>query len=260
MPVLPFDSLDLVPEELRSGAKPVEGSDDKVTVNVVLNDTLKEFRENNIAISQQRDELQVANSNLFRIVGEDTKAFEDDLMNLRETARRVNDGELKAPTDIEEELAKRSTAMIANYEDQGKKERSETLAWKTKASDIQMRLENTYIDRAVTDAVLNEKSGVRPEAMADILSRARDRFVFEEGKVIPKNGDATIYGPTGTEPQTPLEWILETLKPAVPYYFKESSGGGANGGDTLTGGVSSADLSSMTAKQRLAYANLNLQK
>jgi hypothetical protein len=94
-----------------------------------------------------------------------------------------------------------------------------------------VKLRRTYVDRALTDVVLDESMGVHPKALADILGRAYQVFeVSDDGKLTPKRGEAVVYGADGVTPMSPKEWV-QSLKEDAPYFFKGSNGGGSNGGE-----------------------------
>lgn len=55
MPDIVYDTLEAIPEGLRENAK--KGDDGKFTVKVVLQSKLDEFRDSNIRVSKERDDL-----------------------------------------------------------------------------------------------------------------------------------------------------------------------------------------------------------
>ena len=256
MPDIFFETLDSVPEAFRDIA---EEKDGKVAINVVANSKLKEFRDNNIKVSTERDELAKKVAALTSILGEDVDAdeFASELAELRDTAQKVKDGKLKADGDIAKEVEARVAAMRSDYEKRLQEAGKEASAWKDKAGVSESKYKRSLVDRAVTDAAVAEGSGVETKALPDILERARKVFqVDEEGKLIAKDGEATIYGGDGSTPMTPKEW-LEKLKGDAPYFFKQSNGGGA-GGNTdgkLPGGMSQEEWDKLPAKKKLEYAN-----
>lgn len=232
MPILSFDSLDMVPEELREHAKADETSG-KVQINVVPAVKLNEFRDRNISITKELDEAKGNVGKLSQIVGDKPDEFVQELDRLRKVHKRVQDKELVDSTSLEEAVSQRTTEMRTGYEDQIKAKSNEVNAWKQKAEELDTRFKKSLIDRAITDAVLDAKSGARPEALADILQRAYGTFrVTDDGKIIPHQGDAILYGSDGSSPMTPGEW-LKKLGEQAPYFFKSSTGGG--GGSTIPG-------------------------
>jgi len=253
MPDIIYDTLDAVPEGLREGAKQVDG---KVVVNVVLKAKLDEFRDNNVALATERDTLKTTVATLTGIVGEDPQAFTQQLEELRSTAQQVKDGKLKGTDAIEAEVNARVGSMKSDYERRLLETGRDVQTWKEKANEADTKFRRSLIDRGVTNAVLAEASGAQPQALPDILTRAYGVFqVDEKGHLIAKDGEATIYGSDGATPMTPGEW-LEKLKETAPYFFKQSSGGGAGGDGNggLPNGMGTEDFQKLSGAQQLALA------
>lgn len=254
MPIITFDSIDNVPAGLKEFAKTEDG---KVTVNVVPSVKLDEFREKNISLSQQIETTGPILARIKEIAGDDLDAFSTDLNGLRDIAKRVQDGELKTNDQIEAAVADRIKAVKDGYEDNAKALRTDVQTWKGKAETLEERLNRTRIDKDITAVVIHPESGVRPEALPDVLERAYRLFKVVDEKIVPMKGEATIYGANGADPMTPAEWIVK-LRDEAPHYFKGNTGGGANGGkDGKIGGFSQAEIAKMTPQQKLALANAN---
>ena len=236
MPELAFDSLDKVPEELREHA--VE-QDEKVLINVVPKTKLDEFRENNINIAKERDELNQKYSKVQEVVGEDLDEFQKQYNDLLETKRLVEAGELVKNTSLDEAVQKRTAEMKSDLEGKIKSLEQDRNAWKEQTHSLQNRYNQREIDRYVTEAVLDPELGARPEALPDILRRAHDAFtVKDDGSIIPMENDQVVYGSDGTSPMTNKEWLLK-MKKEAPHFFKGSSGGDAGGGGGSVPGGSS---------------------
>ena len=254
MPIITFDSKESIPEGLGEAAKQ---NGEKWEVNVVLKSKLDEFRENNIALSEERDNLKATNESLSKIIGEDSEAFVNELTDLRKTAQQVADGKLKASNDIEAEVENRVKAMREGYESQIAELTTKNKAANEAVAEGQRKYNNTVVDRYITDAVLNPESGVNPAALPDILARARGIFkVAEEGKVVAmKSDNVVLYGADGATPMTGEEWVA-ALKKDAPHFFKSNTGGGAGGSDKkYPNGMSKEDFEKLPASQRLRYAN-----
>ena len=253
MPEIFFDSLDAVPADFRDIAKTGEGG--KISINVVAKTKLDEFRDTNIAVSAERDKLKTTVEKLSAIVGEDADAFSTELEGLRATAQQVADGKLKGNDSIEKEVANRVASMKTDYENRLQAQGKETKAWQEKAESAEGKFRRSVVAQAVTNAVVAEGSGADPKALPDILERAYKVFHVEDnGALVPKEGEATIYGGDGTTPQTPSEW-LGKLKESAPYFFKRSTGADAGGnGKGLPGGISQADFDKLSGAEKLALA------
>lgn len=252
MPIMNFDSIDQVPEGLKEFAKTEDG---KTTVNVVASVKLDEFREKNITLSKQLEAVTPTLARVKEIAGDDLDAFVTDVQGLRDIAQRVKDGELKTDDQIETAVQDRIKVIRDGYEDNSKALRKEVADRETKVLSLTEQLNRTRIDKDVTSAVISPESGVRPEALHDITTRAYSLFKIEDGKLVPKNGEATIYGGDGTSPMTVSEWLVK-LRNEAPHYFKGNAGGGAAGGkDDKVGGYTNAQIAAMTPQQKLALAN-----
>lgn len=256
MPLLQFESLDMVPEGLREHAKQVDGDASKVTVNVVPQAKIDEFRDNNIKISKERDELLERIGPLQAIIGEDAEAFVASLEELRLTQQRVKDGDLKEGRALEEALTKRTEELRRSMEERIQGEGKEKAAWKSKHDALDFRFKQSLVAASVKDACIAEGAGVDPRAIRDITQRALSVFQADDhGKLTAMAGDAPIYGADGMTPMTPSEWLVK-LKEEAPYFFQGSNGGGA-GGDPVhkVHGRTTEQLKGMSASERLALAN-----
>jgi hypothetical protein len=256
MPIFTFDSLEVIPEGLRSYAK-AEG--DKVQINLVPQDKLDEFRDTNTNLVKERDALQKQVELLAPIVGEDPGAFQADLVELRATAQRVKDGSLTEARKIEEEIIRRTEDMKKSLEEQIRAAQKEGANWKTKAGEIEGTYKRTLVSSAIKDAAIDPEMGVLPGAIGDILARASGVWrAQDDGKVLAYQGDLQLYGADGGSPLTPKEWISK-LKDEAPHYFKGTHGGGAGGDTTQRGplGKTAAEMKNLTASQKLELANGN---
>lgn len=226
MPVLTFDTLEVIPEELRGEAKQHEG---KFQINVVGRSKLDEFRNNNTALARQVEDLNSWKGKVAPLVGDDVDKFATDLNGLRSTAQLVADGKLQTSDKIETEVTNRvkakSEALEAQLRDMGQKVSGLTGdrdGWKSK-------YERSMLHQQVTTAVVGKDSVANPEALPDILSRAESLFeVQPDGKLIPKKDGQTIYGSDGASPMSVNEWLTKLVGEAT-YLGKSSQGSGATG-------------------------------
>jgi hypothetical protein len=254
MPIINFNSLEEVPAELREFAKADEETG-KVGVNVVANQKLVEFREKNIDLSKKLEAVTPTLARVQEIAGEDLDAFVNDLNGLRDIAQRVKDGELKTDDQIEAAVQDRIKVLKEGYEENSKALRKELTDTQQKAVSLTERLNRTHIDKEVTASVIVPESGVRMEALPDVLQRAYTIFKVEDGQLVPKRGESVIYGSDGASPMSVAEWLTK-LRDEAPHYFKGNGGGGAAGGDKeKVGGFTAAQIAGMSALQRLELAN-----
>jgi len=258
MPDISFDTLEAIPEGLREGAKQVDG---KFVVKVVPAAKLDEFRETNVAIVKERDALKLFKEALAPVVGEDPVAHAARVRELHQLEQQVKDGALKGTDAISKEVQDRVAQMKADFERQNGDLATRLSTAEQKAVAAEERYNRSIVDRAVTQAVVDETSGALPSALPDILTRAYNVFkVDASGKLVAKDGEAVIYGGDGASPMTPKEWLAK-LKVNAPYFFKNSSGGGANGGNGLDNGaggfkgpLSRVDYAKLAPAAKLAYA------
>lgn len=254
MPDITFKSLDEIPEELRKGAKEVDGA---FTINVVANETLKEFRNNNINIAKERDAWKSKFEKVAPLIGDDLEAFAQELPELRKTAQLVADGKLKGDDKIEQTIAQRVAEMQAKFE--GEKNGMTTKINGLMSSEAQwkQRYERSVLDQQITNAVIAADGVANPSALPDILARAASLFAVEEdGSVVPKKGGEVIYGSDGVNPMSPKEWLTKLVAEA-PYLGKQSAGGGAQGGKgnpQAKFGMSDADFAKLPPQERIRLA------
>lgn len=253
MPDVTFNTIDEVPEELREGAK--AGDDGKVTLNLVTKSKLDEFRNNNVAVSKERDEALTMAERFKKVIGDDPDAFQTELEELRQTKQLVDDGKLKKNEDIESTIASRTENMKQSYEVKLSEREGVIEALNGKLAQAEEKFKGTIVDRAIRDAALSEDLGVNPVAIDDIAMRGMQVFgVYEGDEILSKKGDTTVYGEDGVSPLKPGEWI-KSLSKTHPHYFLKSTGGGAEG-DTQSkfGGLSESEFNGLSAKKKLELA------
>ena len=254
MPDIIFDTLDQVPEGLKEAAKTNDAG--KIVVKVVPQAKLDEFRDRNIAVSKERDELVAIATKAKELLGEDFDAAATSLNELRSIAQRVKDGQLVENKGLEEALTERTAKMREEFQAENQRLAGLAKQWQDKFGQTDQKLRRTYVDRAITDVVLDEASGVHHKALGDILGRAYSVFeVGDDGKLTAKRGDAVLYGSDGATAMSPKEWIA-TLKEEAPYFFKGSNGGGSSGADgNSINGMTTSEIAKLSPEQRLQIAN-----
>lgn len=258
MPSITYASKEEIPQGLQEFA--TENDEGGFVVKVVPEAKLDEFRNKNIELSKQIETTGPVLARIKQIAGEDFDAFETDVQGLRDIKRRVDDGELKTNDQIEQAVADRINKVREGYEANEKAERQKRVDAEGRVQTLQQRLDQTEIRHGVTNVVIHPESGVRPEALPDILERAYKLFKIVDGKSVPMNGESTIYGANGADPMSYVEWLVK-LRDEAPHYFKGNAGGGADGSkSTKKGGFTQAEIDKMTPAQKLAVANGTLLK
>lgn len=257
---LTYDTQDAVPEDLREHATAKDG---KFVVSVAPSKKLDEFRTNNVNVSKERDSYANVLARLKTDVGLDTEKLDDfvtSFAELRKTQEQVEAGKLVKDTSLDEAVAKRTGAMKADYEGKINALTTANQNLTKEIQDLTQQVNNNVIDRHVTAAATDEKSGIRSDALNAVIREAREFFVVEDGKLVARDSDKNvIYGADGATPITPMEWIKTKLSQSAPYLFKESQGGGANGGGGGSGNLTAAQIAAMTPEQKMAHARAQNQ-
>lgn len=131
---------------------------------------------------------------------------------------------LIAKGDIDTVLKKRTERLQADYDKKlgGEAERA------SKAEAKAAKLAERTLAGTLRDAAI--KTGALPEAMEDIVLRARGIWTLnDEGDAVAVDGDGeVILGKDGKTPLSPAEWA-ESLREAAPHLWPRPQGGGAQG-------------------------------
>ena len=221
------EELDQMPEALREFYVESDESG-KFDLSTDQSNRIREFRENNIALTQQvreRDaDLQKAQSELDSAKGEVQKRFEKELL---------SEGK------IDELLAQRTEAMRGSYEDK--------LVEITKAhTEAEKTLDIHIVENQIRDAAI--KAQARNDRAVDHIIRAVRPHVKRDGtQAVRVDGSGnTVMAEDGTTPQGILDLVAE-MKISDAFLFAESSGSGANGGGVTNSG---------TGKQRIRRSEI----
>lgn len=266
MPISYYDSKDAIPEDVRDAAAEVKDGEHKGkwSVNLVPRKKLDEFRTNNESLANKVREAEELVGKFKGLAGGDPEKFDFDafakqLNELRATEQGVKDGKLKKSDEIDAELQKRTSQMREGHERTVADLNQQLAALKAKLESAEQAYDRTFVDREVANAVMDEKLGVHPTAMQDIMARAYDVFKVSKDKTLEprgKNGEL-LYGEDGATPKTVREWIDHDVRKTWPHYFKQSKGGGAGGGDgnAPMGGFSQAEWDKLSPEQQLNIIN-----
>ena len=178
---------------------------------------LDEFRNTNVALLKERDELKK------RFEGIDP----DEVRKLAEEKRRLEEERQLKAGEIEKVVENRVRGLKADWEKQ--------VATLTSERDaLNGRLTAIQIDQGVITAAT--KRGLRPTAIVDITARARSVFKLVNGapRAFEADGQTVRYGKDGVTPMTLEEWV-DTQVSEAPHLFESNAGGGAAGNGS--GGV-----------------------
>jgi len=232
------ETIEAVPEALRSFYVEKDGKFHLPVEGVVSAEEHKTFRNNNIQLLKQNKEL------LEKFEGIDPVKVRE----LQEQQRKLEEGKLLTEGKAEEVFAARLAPVKKDFE-------TKLTAAEQRALAAERRLEGLLIDDAIRDAAT--KAGVRPTAVEDVLLRGRQAFKLVDGKAVPMSGDEVLYGKTG-QPMSMDEW-LAALTEKAPHLFEQSQGGGAQGarggGGSGAGTISRTDSAAFFANVGKIAAN-----
>jgi hypothetical protein len=172
---------------------------------------LDEFRNNNIALTKERDELK------HRFDGIDPDA----VRTLAAEKQKLEEaGQLKAG-EVEKVIDARVKTVRSELDKQLSAVTSERDALNTRLVAIQ-------IDQGVITVA--SKRGLRASAMPDITARARGVFRLVDGvpTAFEADGKTVRAGKDGVTPMTLEEWVDAQVSEA-PHLFESNAGGGAAG-------------------------------
>jgi hypothetical protein len=204
-----------VPEALRDHYTSDNGEFVLAVDGMVPNERLREFRDNNISLKQQMDELRT------KYDGIDPEEARKSL----ERVRKERDKELVDAGKFEELVAERLNAIKSGHEKEIKTFAGQVKAANDEKDSLSRQLAGLVIDGAIRDAA--SKAGVRLAAIEDVLLRGRSLFKLQDGKAVPMDGERPIYGKSG-DPMEISEW-MSGLAEKAPHLFESSQGGGAGG-------------------------------
>jgi|ERR1043166_5387974 hypothetical protein len=209
---VPAEHLSLYTERDGAWVLDVEGAVEKAK--------LDEFRNNNLALAKERDELK---QRFDGIDPDEARAV------LSDRAKLEQEKQLKAG-EVEKVIEGRIKGIKADLEKQ-----VGTLASERDA--LNARLTTIQIDQGVLTVAT--KRGLRPTAIADITARARSVFKLVNGvpAAFEADGKSVRYGCDGLTPMTLEEWV-DTQVSEAPHLFESNAGGGA-AGNAAGGGAGS---------------------
>ena len=239
---LTFPQLSDVPEGLRDHAVEADG---QYTVSVEYAGRVKEFRDNNVEISKERDNLKSTLTKYEQVTGVSLEAlgegkledFANVLSGLKQTQQRVDDGKLVEETSLEEATASRVSEVHDSYRSQLAESAKEREAHKARADAAEKRANAMVLENAVRLAASDGDVAMLDKAVAMVLPQAHDVFrVDDKGVITPKAADGTIiYGSDGISPMSIKEWLIKQRE-ENDFLFKGARGGGASGATSTENG------------------------
>ena len=171
---------------------------------VVSQTKLDEFRQNNIALTNQLKKFEGIDPDAVRQLAEDKRKLEE--------AQQIKAGEVDkvVAARLKAELDKVHAPVVAERD------------------ALHGRLTAIQIDQAVVNEAT--KRGLRPTAIPDITSRARTTFKLVNGvpQAFEADGQTARMGKDGVTPMTLAEWV-DALVSDAPHLFEANAGSGAAG-------------------------------
>ena len=202
-----FKTKDEIPAELQSLYVERDGAWTLDAEGVVEKSKHEEFRTNNIALTNQLKRFEGIDPDAVRQLADDKQRLEDE--------QRLKDGKFQEVLD-----ARLKTAR-ADWD----KTHGVVVA---ERDALTGRLTAIQIDQAVVSEAT--KRGLRPTALTDITSRARQTFKLVNGvpQAFDSDGQTARLGKDGTSPMTLAEWV-DALVSDAPHLFEANAGSGAAG-------------------------------
>ena len=205
-----FKTREEVPAEHQSFYVEREGAWVLDAEGVVEKSKLDEFRNTNVTLLKERDELK---QRFEGIDPEEVRKLADEKRKLELLAQGHK------PEEIEKIVDGRLKTARADWDKQ-------FAAVTTERDSLNSRLTSIQIDQAViTEAT---KRGLRATAIPDITSRARINFKLVNGvpQAFEADGQTARMGKDGVSPMTLAEWV-DALVSDAPHLFESNAGGGA---------------------------------
>ena len=188
---------------------------------VVEKSKLDEFRNNNVAVMRERDELKQ------RFAGIDP----DSVKTLLAEKARLEEEKLIKDGEVEKLVERRVQAAVGDWE-------KRSIAAEQQVSSLTARMVETEIKRAAVEAAT--KLGLRGSAVQDLQARAEKTFKMVDGvaKALDADGKTPVFGKDGVTPLNFDEWAARQVVEA-PHLFESNAGGGAVG--NRSGGAGNGD-------------------
>jgi hypothetical protein len=214
-------TLEEVGEAFRSEYKKTDDGYVLDTDDSSFQQKIGEFRNNNITLQKQIDEL---NKTMTKYKGVDPEKYATAM----ETLQKLEEKQLLEAGQVDKVIEQRTAAMRSDYEGQITSLNTLVETHKGQAIQYKTRLDDIAISTAIQQAV-NEVATPRKGALEDIQLRARTTWkVGDDGNIVPMSDGKVLYGKDGKAPMTPQEWV-GNLTTQAAYLFEPNSGGGSQG-------------------------------
>lgn len=206
------DDINTVDESIRSHYKESNGKFVLDVDGVVPREKLEEFRNNNIALTNETKAQK-----------EKLEAFKDiDPAKYREYKTKAE--AFKDDADIEKIISDRLSTARTEFD-------AKISELTSNLESTQQRYQNHLVGSAVQSAAI--KSGVLPTAVEDVINRAKGVFEVKNDQVVMLKDGNVVYGKDGVTPMSASEWVSELYKTS-PHLFSQNKGGGDKSGPGVT--------------------------
>jgi hypothetical protein len=167
------------------------------------------------------DELRTHNIELRKQIEESTRLATEQQQKDQAEKERLEEEQRLKEGKFQEVMESRLKTAKVEWEKQLNTVTAERDTLTTRLTAIQ-------IDQGVTTVAT--KKGLRPTAIPDITSRARNVFKLVNGvpQAFEADGKSARYGKDGITPMTLEEWV-DTQVADAPHLFESNAGGGAAG-------------------------------
>lgn len=172
---------------------------------------LREFRDNNISIAKERDDLKKAWEGLDPA----------DVRTLIDKRADIEAGKIKDKTEFEKTLNERVTTMKNAHEAEMKKLQDDIAARRAKISTL--TIDNALIERGT-------QAGLLETAHQDLILRGRNVFTLDEYDNVVAMKDGKPWYDDKGDPVTIENWITTTLHKDAVHLFHPNQGSGSKGG------------------------------
>ncbi len=215
-------SLDEVPEALRDlYAKTGDGKYGLQIDGLVDKSKLDEFRDNNIALKKQLDDM---GKQMQSFNGVDPAKFKE----YEEQARQIQEKELIKKGDFEALVAQRTSAMKKDLEDKIAAMMETIKALEGDKTKAYGERDSYIVESELRKAAEDPNAGYNPGVADILLPHVMKEFTIKDGKVTRVKPDGTVVYGKDSNPSTIHEFLTDMSKDR-PWMLKPSSGGGARG-------------------------------
>jgi hypothetical protein len=176
---------------------------------LAANTKVVEFRDRNIALLKENDELRPLK---LKYEGIDPAEAKDAIEKVKALGK-------KGIKDVEDFNAQ----VKAVAEDLIKPLREQLAMSAAETAEARKRADDSLLHAKISEAFV--KAGGKPGATDYVVGLSKDDFEVKDGKLVAKAGKFSKTKPA--EPLTPEEWLADRVQKEHDYVFNPSNGGGA---------------------------------